>query len=372
MGTSKRRFGAGFVGLAVLSLFAASLWTTGLASAGEGRPSPGATPGSGGEPGQSGEEHGQGHAYGNGNPNGKDEDGDGQVDEIGEQGHIDTLPQFSTVGVGTPVTDPVRGLPHFGTANPCQPHCMPSDTPTPPCKTTNQNATAPSVHFFYAHYSDEVSYYQDVVGANNAQGLAEVVDRINYAIFRSEPPGFRQRIRMHCTIGTNVAGQSALPADRVTPVVLTTNSTPGCPAFSFCAMVRDLSALGYNKPNKAYFVFLDSGRNGGNAMGSQAHVCNWYGAGPCYGVATGSWRSVAEHEFVHLLGAPHTTGECTGVGDTADVMWYWWEWWRVDYGGDDYYNTYNGWDPSFHCGLHNGWSIGGWNAVRSHWLEYAG
>lgn len=371
MGTSRRRFSAGLIGLLAISLLAASLLGTGFASAGEGRPSPAATPGGGSDPGQSGEDHGRGHEHGNGNPNGRDEDGDGLVDEIGEQGHIDTFAPAMVTAANT-IPDPIRGTSHFGTANPCNPWCMPSNTPTPPCETTAQSpATQPSIHFFYAHYADEVSYYADVVGADNSQGLAEVIDRLNYAIFNSEPAGFRQRLRVHCNVG-NVGGQGIQPVDRITPVVLTTESTPGCPAFSFCAMVRDLERLGYNKQNKAYFVFLDSGRNGGNAMGSQAHVCNWWGAGPCYGVATGSWRSVAQHELVHILGAPHTTGECTGSGDIADVMWGWWDWWKVDHGGDDYYNTYNGWDPSFYCGLHNGWSIGGWNVVRSHWLEYAG
>lgn len=370
MGTSRRRLAAGFAAFAVVNLLVLALLSTGLASAGEGTPSPAATPGSG--PGQSGEQHGQGHAHGNGNPNGKDEDGDGLVDERGEQGHIDTHPAYATTGVGAPAVDPVRGLPHMG-SSPCNPWCMPANAPTPPCTTTNHgNPNSPSVQFFYAHYADEVSLYGEVVGADNSQGLAEVVDRFNWAVFNSEPPGFRQRIRMHCTVGTNLAGQPAQPVDRITPIVLRTDGTPGCEAFSFCAMVRDLQALGYNKPNKAYMVFLDTARNGGNGMGSQAHVCNWSGAGPCYGVATGAWRSAGLHEFVHLLGAPHTTGECTGSGDTADIMWYWWDWWRLDFGGDDYYNTYNGWDPSFWCGAHNGWSINGWNAVRSHWLEYAG
>ncbi len=367
MRTRRSRFVAGFTGFVVLNLLVFSLLNVALASAGEGsRPSPAATPGSGSGPGQSGEQHGQGHAHGNGNPNGRDEDGDGQVDERGEQGHVDTHSAGAPTGA-PPIGDPSRGIAKFGTLTPCQPRCMPANTWTPPCDTTTTtNPNNASVHFFYAHYSDEVSNYAEVVGLDNSQGLAEVVDRINYAIYHSEPPNYRERIVTHCTIG-GAAGQSALPVDRITQVTLSTNSTPGCDAFSFCAMVRDLSELGYNKPNKAYFVFLDTARGGGNGMGSQAHVCNWWGAGPCYGVATQAWRSVAQHEFVHLLGAPHTTGECTGSGDPSDVMWYWWDWWRVDAGGDDYYNTWNMWSPDFHCGYHNGWSIGGWNIVRSQW-----
>lgn len=281
-----------------------------------------------------------------------------------------------TSGTSTP------GMGHFGTWNPCSPACIPLNTPTPPCGTLNGQTGGNnySVKFLYATYQGDPSYYNQVIGADNTAGLAEVVDKMNYGLKQSEPSGFQQRIRMHCARTTQPATSASLPpTEKITPVLLSTAnySAPGqndCPAFSWCSMIRSLQEQGYNKTSKVYFVFMDTARNNGNGVGSQANVCR--STGPCYGVATQDWTAVAAHEFTHTMGAPHTAGGCTDGGFTStfegnDVMYSWWAWWKRDDGGNDYYNTYNGFDPSFYCGQHNDTNMGGWNVVRSPFVEFA-
>jgi hypothetical protein len=348
-----------FLGAVIAALLAQGALIANAGEGGPGGPNPGATPsgpegrGPGDIPQPPGEETAEAHA-----PD--------HVDHGPASGHGET--EGSTRGNG-----------HFGSL-PTQPSAIPADTATPPCATINGQTSGNlnSVKFFYARYSDESSLYSTVVGANNASGLAETIDKLNWTLKNSEPLGYQQRIRMHCARSTQPTGAPP-PTDKITELVLSTKdySTPGtqdCPAFSFCAMKRSMAEQFHLKANKAYMIFLDTARNNGNGMGSQAEVCQMHTT--CVGVATEAWNAVANHEFTHMMGAPHTTGGCwTGSGynsaEPADVMNNWWSWWRRDGGGDDYYNTYNGYDPSFYCGAHNDVSIGGWNAVRSPWVEKA-
>jgi hypothetical protein len=215
---------------------------------------------------------------------------------------------------------------------PTLPYPVPSDAATPKrgCATTVSSPTAPpatstnSIQFIYAWHDGNGNRYEQYV-----EQIAKIIDRVDWAIDNSTD--YDQHLNLSCRTGYDTSTYSGYAHALVVPEKIEAGNLTGGTTIE--TVRDDLTAAGYDDPNRWYFVFQDFSGN----SAAWTH-CKTAGGAGCVGVAEAWDTGIIGHELGHLLGAPHAWSKEDGGAYYADIMYGWQDYWMYDQDFNTYYD----------------------------------
>lgn len=229
--------------------------------------------------------------------------------------------------------------PFLNASEPTQPYAQPADgaVPVRGCATVATTPTAPptptipAIQIIYGWHESEGNHYEAFV-----EKIAKVVDRIDWLL--DESSNYDQHINFSCRYTPN-----GTYADYARALVVPEKldiATPTGSGSDWTAVYSDITAAGYDDPNRWYFVFTDAQIPSATNSGCMVLPAMTTGGNGCFGTAE-LWDSgIVGHELLHLLGAGHAWSQETNQQYVADIMMDWSNYWMLD---QDFNSNY---DPS--------------------------
>lgn len=230
--------------------------------------------------------------------------------------------------------------PFAGASEPTQPRAQPVDASVPKrgCATVATTPTSPpsntipAMQIIYGWHESEGNHYEQFV-----EKIAKVVDRIDWLL--DESSNYDQHINFSCrwTPNSTYADYArALVVPEKLDIALPTGHDD-----DWRAAGADITAAGYDDPNRWYFVFTDAHvPSAANTNCSNLPSLTSGGSG-CWATAEVFDSGVAGHEMLHQFGAGHAwSSQNQGQTYYADIMMDYFDHWQID---QDFNTNY---DPS--------------------------
>lgn len=229
--------------------------------------------------------------------------------------------------------------PWFNATEPTQPYAQPADVAVPKrgCATVATDPTSPPVNtipaiqIIYGWHESEGNHYEAFV-----ERIAKVVDRVDWLL--DESSDYDQHINFSCR-WTPDSTYADYARALVVPEKLDITTPTGLNS-DWAATGADITAAGYNDPNRWYFVFTDAHVPSAANTGCMVLPAMTTGGSGCWATAELFDSGVVGHELLHLLGAGHAWSQETNQQYIADIMMDWNNYWMLD---QDFNTNY---DPS--------------------------
>lgn len=231
--------------------------------------------------------------------------------------------------------------PFFNATEPTLPYAQPVDASVPKrgCATVATDPTSPpentipAFQIIYGWHEDEGNHYEESV-----EKIAKIVDRIDWLL--DESTNYDQHINFSCrwTPDSTYADYArALVVPEKLDIPLPTGGVSN-PDWSNTG--ADITAAGYDDPNRWYFVFTDAHVPSGANSGCSLTPALTSGGSGCWATVELFDSGTAGHELLHQLGAGHAWSQESDQQYIADIMLDWGNYWMLD---QDFNTNY---DPS--------------------------